>query len=171
MRNWLKTILFLSTFSPALVSVAIARYWATWCLTTDMVAYAVAGLGGVSLALLVIAAIKRHAEVIAFSAKKIESNDALMLGVIATYFIPFIGKASDITIGTMTILIGVVAVILWLSSSILPHPLLRLIRYRFYKVESDDGVVYTLITQRELLNPKNIRAVKRISSSMLVEVT
>lgn len=45
-----------------------------------------------------------------------------------------------------------------------------MLNYRFYKAESVNGVVYTLITQRDLLDPKEVKSVKKISNSMLVEI-
>jgi hypothetical protein len=42
--------------------------------------------------------------------------------------------------------------------------------YRFYKAEAANGVVYTLITNRNLLDPANVKRVKGISGSMLLEV-
>ena len=168
MRNWLKTVLFLSAFSPALLSIAIARFW-TGGLTIVVGFYVVLGILGSLLAMLVMRILGRKGEAINFTAKKIKSNDALMLGVVSTYFLPFIGKAADITPGIVLALLPLVAVILSLQSAIPPHPLLRLLRYRFYDVESASGVVYTLITRRELQDPKQISAVRVISSSMLVE--
>lgn len=169
MRNSLKTVLFVSAFSPSLISVALARIWdrgPSW----ESAYYGVAGLLGALSARYIIDALRWHGETFSFSAKKIESNDALMLGVIATYFIPFIGKAADITIGIILIFLALACTALWFSSSILPNPLLRVLGYRFYKVESANGVVYTVIAQRDLLSPGDIRKVKRISGSMLVEI-
>ena len=169
MRNWVKTALFTSSFSPALISVAISRWWERG-LSDDVTLYGAAGVIGVLFAFLIIQRIKTLGEIVAFSAKKIESNDALMLGVVATYIFPFVTKASDVT-WKMVLAIGVlVATVLWMSNQILPHPVLRLLNFRFYKVESSSGVVYFLLTERELHDPKNITKVRKISSSMLMEV-
>lgn len=170
MRNWVKTVLFLSAFSPALISVAVARYWEKG-LSCDVVCYALAGVVGAVVSLQIMELIRGHGEIINFSAKKIESNDALMLGVFLSYAIPFLTKASDITISIILAAFIVLGIFQWMTSSLPPHPLLRLFRYRFYKVESEGGVVYTLITRRELHDPKNIKGVLRISSSMLMEAT
>lgn len=168
MRNGLKTTLFLSAFSPVLLSLAFVKY-----LNDGMVAevwyYAGFGVIGIFTTIFIIAMIKKLGENITFTAKKIESNDALILSVVATYFVPFIAKVSEITMCVTISIVIIGAIILWFTSSILPHPLLRILRFRFYKVESTAGTVYTLITQRELLDPKDIRQVKRISSSMLME--
>ncbi|MCF4123937.1 hypothetical protein [Methylobacterium sp. SyP6R] len=170
MRNWLKTLLFLSTFSPSLMSIGLSRIWSQGFAVEDSF-YILSGAAGFSLGAIIIRSAEKHSETINFSAKKIEANDALMLGVFGTYIIPFLGVASNITFTTVVLIILVFAALLWLVSSILPHPMLRILGYKFYKVESATGVVYTLLARRELLDPKNIKQVKKISNSMLVEVT
>jgi hypothetical protein len=169
MRNWLKTALFVSALSPSLISVALARVWdkgPTW----DALWYAVPGCVGILIVRYIIDALRWHGEVFPVTLKKVEANDALMLGVVVTYFLPFIGKAIDITVGTVLALLAVTALVLWMMSSIPPNPVLRVLGYRFYKAEAANGMVYTLITQRDLLDPKQVKAVKRISGSMLVEI-
>jgi hypothetical protein len=156
MRNWLKTALFISAFSPCLISIALARMWDRGP-TMDAAYYAFAGFIGILFVRYVVDAIRWKGESFPFVAKKVEANDALMLGVIVTYFLPFLGKAADITFGVVLAIMAVVCLAMWVSTSILPNPVLRLLNYRFYKAESASGVVYTLITQRELLDPKDIR--------------
>lgn len=169
MRNALKTVMFVSALSPSLISVALARLWdrgPTW----DALWYALAGCAGILLIRYIVDALRWNGETFPISLKKVEANDALMLGVIVTYFIPFIGKAADITVGVVLAILALVGAALWMSSSILPNPVLRVLGYRFYKAETANGVVYTLITQRDLLDPRHVRTVKRISGSMLLEI-
>lgn len=169
MRNWVRTLLFLSAFSPCLVTIALSRIWDRG-LTWDSAYYLFFGLLGILTVRYVVDAIRWHSESFPFIAKKIEANDALMLGVVATYFIPFIGRASDLTVGTVLLIVAGLFSVLWMSTSILPSPVMRILGYRFYKAESEHGVVYTLITQRDLLDPRAVTQVKKISNSMLVEV-
>lgn len=170
MRNSVKTALFISAFSPCLISVALARAWSTHTLTWDEIYYFGAGTLGCLVITYIISALRWHGEEFVFHAKKIEANDAALVGVMSTYFFPFIGKAADVSVGAVLALTAAVATVLWFQSSIIPNPLLRALSYRFYKAETDTGVVYTLITRRELIDPRNIRLVKRITSSMLMEV-
>jgi hypothetical protein len=170
MRNWLKTVLFISTFSPCLISISVARAWEVGRITWDSTLYFALGIAGVLVIRAIITAIHENGETFPFSAKKIESNDAMMMTVLVSYFIPFIGKASDITFVTIIILLILLWAVMWISTSIPPHPVLRLLNYRFYKIESAKGVVYTLITRREISDPAQVKNVKKISSSMLVEV-
>ncbi len=131
--------------------------------------YAIVGVLGASISFKIVSAIQRHGEVINFTAKKIESNDALMLGVFIGYAVPFVTRASDITLSVVFAIFCVLAGLQWMTSALTPHPLLRLFGYRFYKVESDGGVVYTLIARREVLDPAHLKRVLKISSSMLME--
>ncbi len=169
MRNWLKTLLFLSAFSPALISIAAARYMDKG-YSPDVGWYAAAGTSGASLSILIMAMLHRYGEIINFTAKKVDSNDALMLGVLLSYAAPLLGKASEITVGVVGCLFALAGLVLWMTSALLPHPVLRVFGYRFYKVESDKGVVYTLLARRELIDPKNVTRVRKVSSTMLVEV-
>ena len=169
MRNWIKTALFITSFSPALINVSIAR-WLNHGFSSDVIYYAAVGFVGSFLSLCVIKLIKKLGEVINFTAKKIESNDTLMLGVVATYFFPFFGRASEITVGVVAAITLLGCIVLWITSAIFPHPLLRLFGFRFYKVEASNGVVYTLITERELFDPKDVQKVKKISNTMLMEI-
>ena len=54
---------------------------------------------GLLLNFVIIKIIKSNGETIAFKAKKVESNDAMIIGMASTYFLPFITRASDITVG------------------------------------------------------------------------
>jgi len=147
MRDWVKTAFFTSAFAPTLLAVAVARFWATTCFSIDIAAYASIGIGGVLVAFALLNYIDRKAETFSFSAKKIESNDMLMIGVLVTYFIPLLVRASDINWKVMLGLAALVILISRISSQIPPHPVLRLMKLRFYKVESSAGVVYTLLSR------------------------
>jgi hypothetical protein len=169
MRNWLKTALFVSAFSPSLMSIAGSRLISEG-FNWPAVYYGFAGFFGILCTFYIIDALKWYGEEFPFTAKKIESNDAIMLAFVGTYFIPFAAKAADITPKLTLLLLGLAAVVLWFSSSIPTSPLLRMFGFRFYKIESAHGVVYTIITTREILDPSKVKSVKQISSSMLLEV-
>lgn len=118
----------------------------------------------------ILSALRWKGEAFPFSARKIESNDVLLLGVVVTYMFPFFIKASDITIGIVALLGLLGWGIFWFTDATVTSPLLRMFGCRFYKAESASGMVYTLITRREILDPRDIKNVKRISGSMLLEV-
>ncbi|MGY4570493.1 hypothetical protein [Bradyrhizobium sp. USDA 3256] len=168
MRNSLKAALFIAAFSPALISVGLARllsgspFW-------DAIYYVFAGFLGALAIVYILSALKWQGETFPFAAKKIESNDVLLMGVVVTYIFPFFIRAADITLATIALLALVVGIIFWFTDATAPSPLMRIFGYRFYKAEAANGMVYTLITRREILDPRDIKAVKRISGSMLLE--
>jgi hypothetical protein len=169
MRNSLKAALFVSGFSPALISIGVARLLsggAFW----DAIYYIIFGAIGCLLIIYIRSALKWHGESFPFQAKKVDSNDALLLGVIVTYIMPFFLKAADLTVGIVLALTALLWAVFWFTDTTLPSPLLRLLKFRFYKAEASNGMVYTLITNREILDPSNVKMVKRISGSMLFEV-
>ncbi|MCK1627402.1 hypothetical protein IVA98_30675 [Bradyrhizobium sp. 160] len=169
MRNILKTVLFVAAFSPALISVGAARLFAGSSFW-DAIYYVVAGCIGSLAVVYVLSALMWKGEAFPFTAKKIESNDVLVLGVVVTYIFPFLVRASEITISIVILLGFVVWAIFWFTDATVPSPLLRVFGFRFYKAESASGMVYTLITRREILDPREVKAVKRISGSMLLEI-
>lgn len=168
MRNWLKTLLFVSAFSPTLLALAGVRYYSTGI---DTVFYQLVciSLLGICLPFMILAWIKKETESINFTAKKVESADYLLLVFIGSYTVPIIMKVSEIDFGITSLIIGILFLVAWLISHIPSHPILYIAKFRFYKVESENGMVYTLITKRQIRNPKSIKSVKQISNSMLME--
>ncbi|MNX90608.1 hypothetical protein D3C86_1226650 [compost metagenome] len=169
MRNWLKTLLFISAFSPVLLTLAAVR-WTIYGLQTDIIQLSVIGLLGTSLPLLIIMLVSRSGESLSINVKKVETNDHMLIAFVASYFIPIIAKASELDPTATTLLITTITVVLWLVNSLPSHPILRMFRYKFYKIESNSGMVYTMISNRNILHPKEINKVKKISQYMLLEV-
>ncbi len=168
MRNWLKTILFVSAFSPTLLALAGVRYFSTGIDTIFYQLVAISLLG-ITLPFLILAWIKKESEIINLKVKKVESADYLLLVFIGSYTAPIIMKVAEIDFVITSLIVGILFVVAWLISNIPSHPILYIAKFRFYKIESDSGMVYTLITRREIRNPKSIKYVKQISSNMLME--
>lgn len=169
MRKAIKAALFVSAFSPALISVGVARMLSAGP-SLDAIYYIVAGAFGCLSIIYILHALKWHGEAFAFQVKKIEPNDAVLLGIVITYVLPFFSKASDITAPLMASIFLLGLTFFWFTDSILPSPLMRIMSFRFYKIESATGVVYTLVSNRDILDPKDIKKVKKISNYMLLEV-
>ena len=169
MRDWLRTVLFLSAFSPALITMAYVRYdvhgW-----DTDVLQLGVIGLIGSMIPFAIMSLVKTHGEVFNINAKKVESNDFMLLAFIGSYLLPLVLKGAEVSVNAIAVVLVITAAILWLVSSLPAHPLLRAMSFKFYKIESSNGLVYTLIAKREILDPKDIGFVKRISKNMLMEV-
>jgi hypothetical protein len=168
LRNWLKTTLFVSAFSPTLLVLAGVRYYSNGIDTLFYQLVAIA-LIGLALPFLILFWVNNHTESLNFTAKKVESADYFLLVFIASYTAPIIMKMAEVDFVLMLLTIGVIFIISWVVSNIPSHPVLYLAKFRFYKIESDSGMVYTLITRRQIRDPKSITSVKQISNSMLME--
>lgn len=73
------------------------------------------------------------------------------------------------SVNAIAVILTIVGMVLWLMNSLPAHPLLRAMRFKFYKIESSNGVVFTLVSKRVILDPRDIGPVKRISPNMLME--
>lgn len=129
----------------------------------------VISLIGITLPFLILSWVKGQTESLNFTAKKVESADYYLFVFLGSYASPIIMKIAEIDFGLMLLTVGVIFLVAWVVSNIPSHPVLYLAKYRFYKIESESGMVYTLITRREIRSPKNITVVKQISNSMLME--
>ncbi|MFA9275626.1 MAG: hypothetical protein ACEQSE_12215 [Candidatus Aquirickettsiella gammari] len=167
MNSFLRTLLFASSLAPAILIGAAAQIWN---VGTNFEVYcwiAASALTCLLPLLVAVEASKRTAQT-PFVAKKIESQDWLLVVFVVSYFVPLVTKISNLqTLG----LIFLVAAVLAATLEAIPvHPVLHLFRYRFYKVEGDNGVVYVMITKRKLLSAKDIKTVQQLSPQLLMSI-
>ena len=166
MRDWLRTVLFMSAFSPALITLAYVRYdvhgW-----HTDVIQLGIIGLIGSAIPFAIMMLVKKQGEAFQIQVKKVESNDFMLLAFIGSYLLPLVLKGTDVSVNAIAVMLSIAGMVLWLMSSLPAHPLMRAMKFKFYKIESSNGVVYTLVSKRAILDPRDIGLVKRISPNML----
>lgn len=166
MNSIIRTLFFLSAIAPAVVLSAAAQFYKQGG-STEIYGWIAAGALACIFPFLVIRAAAVQTEVLAFSAKKIDSQDWLLVVFVVSYFIPLIAKLEDLQ--TLAWISVVAAVLLATLEAIPCHPMLHVLRYRFYKVEGDNGMVYTLISRRRLLTAADIKSVRQLSPQLLLE--
>ena len=169
MRNWLKTLLFVSSFSPTLLVLAGVRYYSIGIFDSLVIQLSIISLIGILLPFLILALIRKEAQRVKFSAKKVESADYFLLVFLGSYASPVVMKMAEIDFFMAIITIGLIFVAAWFVSNIPSHPILYLFKFKFYKVESSDGMVYTLITRKIIRSPGDVDQVMKLSSTMLME--
>ena len=162
----IRTLFFLSAMAPAVVVSAAAQIYKHGG-STPAYGWIAAGALACVFPFLVIRAATSQAEVLAFSAKKIDSQVWLFVAIVVSYFIPLISNLEDLQV--LTLIVVVAAVLLATLDAIPCHPMLHVLRYRFYKVEGVNGMVYTLITRRKLLAATDIKSVRQLSTQLLLE--
>jgi len=169
MRNALKTMLLVSAAAPTLLVSAALEIFSTRTVGTLSWQLIIIGTIATILPLLILRLIHSQGEIFPFKAKKIESNDYFILVFLVSYLTPLATKLTtfDPIWACSIFVISMIAA--WFISNIPVHPFLIFAGYHFYKVESEDGMVYTLITKSRLKSPKPVTSVKKISDSMLME--
>lgn len=162
----IRTLFFLSAIAPAVVLSAAAQVYKHGG-SNQAYGWIAAGALACIFPFLVIRASAAQAEELAFSAKKVDSQDWLLVVFVVSYFIPLISNLEDLQV---LALIAVVAAMLLATLEAIPcHPMLHVFRYRFYKVEGANGMVYTLISRRKLLSAADIKSVRQLSAQLLLE--
>lgn len=169
MRNWLKTVLFVSAFSPALLVLAGVRVYSIGGFDVLAIQLTIVSLIGTILPFLILYLVSKEAQKENFSAKKVESADYFLLVFLASYTAPVVMKMAEISFFTASIVVALIFVVAWFVSNIPSHPMLYLVKFRFYKVESSEGMVYMLITRRTIRSPKDIKQIAKISDGMIME--
>jgi hypothetical protein len=128
------------------------------------------GIIGTFLPLLIIRLLSQSGETFPIEVKKVEPNDFMFVVFLTSYMFPLFGKI-DYLNGNQIFCIAVAIIFIALYTSYVPaHPVLRILNFRFYRVETENGMVYTLIAKRDVLNPADLNQVKEISKTMLLEV-
>lgn len=166
MNTIIRTLFFISAFAPAVLISAMLQF-ANIGGTTAILTWMSASLVACLLPFLLLRAAVQLSENLPFIAKKIESQDWLLVVFVVTYFIPLVTKTPDLQV--FVPIFCVAAVVLSTLDAIPCHPILQLFQYRFYKVEGANGTVYTLITRRRLLTAADIKNVRQLSPQLLLE--
>jgi hypothetical protein len=166
MNGFVRTLLFVSAIAPAVLVAALLQWWDLG-LTFPVAGWLAASAIACIFPFLVIVTAARRSATLPFSAKKVESQEWILVGVVFSYFLPLILKVKDPE--TITTIVVVAGFLLATLDAIPSHPVLHLFRYRFYKAEGTNGVVYVLITRRRLLTAADIKNVQQLSPNLLLE--
>ncbi len=136
---------------------------------TDVLQLLIIGFLGSMIPIAIIKLVKDQGESFHIQAKKIESSDFMLLAFVGSYLLPLILRGAEISVNAIAGVLAITGGLLWLMSSLPAHPLLRVLKFKFYKLESSTGMVYTLISKREIRDPTEVKYVKKLSETMLIE--
>lgn len=134
--------------------------------TFELGCWLLAGAISCLLPFLIVVAVRQQGEVLPFVAKKVESNEWHLIPFICAYLLPIAIKVDNETLGISLVAASFLASFL---TAIPSHPLLHFAKYKFYKVEGEGGMVYTLVARRKILDASDIKFVRAISNHLLIE--
>lgn len=100
-----------------------------------------------------------------------QDKESWLLAVYITYFVPFVESyfRKDFTVNNW-ILVFVGIVLLILSQKTVNNPILKILGYKIYSIETEQGVDMTLITKKELRNRNSLSRVVRLFEYYVMEV-
>lgn len=100
-----------------------------------------------------------------------QDKESWLLAVYVTYFVPFVESyfEKDFTVNNW-ILVFVGIVLLILSQKTVNNPILKILGYKIYSIETEQGVDMTLITKKELRNRNSLSRVVRLFEYYVMEV-
>ena len=100
-----------------------------------------------------------------------QDKESWLLAVYIPYFVPFVqsyfGK-DFIESNWILVFIGIVLLI-W-SKNTVNNPILKIVGYKIYSIETEQGVDMTLITKKELRNRNSLSRVVRLFEYYVMEV-
>lgn len=167
MNTVIRSLFFVSAFAPAVFVSALLQLVEVGG-TVAVFSWISASTLACLLPLLILMAASRQSEQLRFVAKKVDSQDWLVVVFVVTYFVPLVTKIQDLHVFVPIFLVA--SVILATLDAIPCHPVLHLFRFRFYKVEAANGMVYTLITRRRILSASDLQTVQQLSPQLLLEM-
>jgi len=164
-----RIMLSLTSVSPIFISLAYVEFFrehhiwkgATFTLTFP---------GIFCFAKFVVGKAKQSLERLPISIKKAKSTDKEVIGFCASYALPIIFRSESASDIQSWILASAILISVLITTNAMPiNPILGLLGYHFYEVDSDSGIGYVLITKKHITNVSQINAVVQISEYGILE--
>lgn len=113
---------------------------------------------------------KRNLSPISVNIINIKPNDHWVFGYVITYLFPLASTVlTDFDYRISIIIVAILIVVIPLVNSISPNPLLFIVGYHFYLIETENGVTYLLMSKRKLCNKNQVKLVNRLFDYLLID--
>lgn len=99
------------------------------------------------------------------------SKDGELMSSMVAYLLPLLTLVfNEINQTALICFLVIIAIMLLLTKALFINPILCFLGYKYYSVQAESGMNYTLITKQKRFNPKNIKAVIEIFPEIYLEV-
>lgn len=163
----------------SLVATSLAPIFLTLAFLAHMAGhnYAAAGWTAavvllVAVASLILSAASHQLQVFPIEVSKLKTADREVVAFLLTYVLPLaLVNLHDFSVDWHAIgfLVAIFAVVVWGTHAYDFNPLLGIIGYHFFEVESRDGLTYVLITRRVLNSVREVTKVVRLTEYVLFD--
>ena len=125
-----------------------------------------------ALALWIIRKAQAQLERLPITIRKAKSADKEVIGFFIAYALPLVFRGqSTPDLGAWLLAAFMLFFVLWSTHSLQVNPVLGLLGYHFYEVETADGITYLLISKRRIGNSLTIKHVVQLSEYGILEAT
>ena len=113
---------------------------------------------------------RQRLERLPISIKKAKSADKEVIGFFVAYVFPLVFKGqAAAALDAWAVAAAMLLFVLWSTHSLQVNPVLGMLGFHFYEVETADGVTYLLITQRKISNVLSITEIVQLSEYGILE--
>lgn len=159
--------------ASAIAPIALTYAWVAYTQGEESVAiYAVvAGIVAVGVCLCVLRYAQKNIERMDFKPKSIEAADRESIGFMMLYLLPlFTDKVNTLNWSLWIPTVAVFAAITAFGYGYHFNPLLGLLGWHFYKIESAEGVTYVVITKKHLRAASQALTVGQLTEYILIDL-
>lgn len=164
-----KVMLTSTAITPVLFTYAYAAYRAgaygqCWLLIA---------FGGVlfNLCLFMLSYSQKNLERIDFTITKAEIADRENIGFLLLYLLPlFTSSFSSLNWSVWVPVTAVLAAVIGTGYSYHFNPLLGIMRWHFYKVETQEGISYVLITKKQLRSAMTVKGIGQLTEYIVLDL-
>lgn len=123
------------------------------------------------LARLIISLASSRLEPLSAKILKAKSADKEVIGFFVAYALPMIfrGQSASPDLTAWLFAAGMLLFVLWGTQSTQVNPVLGVLGFHFYEVETDGGITYLMITRRRINNVLTIKKIVQLSEFGILE--
>ena len=164
----IRMLLALTAMSPLAISLAISFVHENE-LRYAFIAFCFCILLGL-IAWWLISQARHRLEILPVRIKKVKSADKEIMAFFVAYVLPLIFRSQlNVDIWAWGWAAVILLFVLWSTHAIQANPVLGVLGFHFYDVETDDGVAYLLISRGKINSALSVTKVVQIGEYGLVE--
>jgi hypothetical protein len=170
LSNFLKLFLVSTALAPIFFSLAFLSYRDGDALAAGLYLGVTVALTAGCVALL--RGAKKKLEVLPFSITSATTADREVIGFLLAYVMPLVlSQTGAVTLDgwTITFLVVLFAGVVWGTHSYDFNPVLGILGYHFYEVQTQGGINYVLITRRKIVSVREITKVVHLTEYVVMD--
>lgn len=102
--------------------------------------------------------------------QKAKSADKEVIGFFVAYVLPLVFKGQSAPeLGAWLLATAMLTFVLWSTHSLQVNPVLGMLGFHFYEVETRDGITFLMISRRKISNIKTIQHIVQLTEYGILE--